>query len=406
MLRNHDIACQFLKELWVTVRSGKVCKGPNPSEDTSKNKMATKTARWLAKEINKHRHDATFEFLTSLPSCKNMDGIQVDRRNGANGNSNTFDPSFLRKFMTQKNKCPGRSKAAVVIPREKDLVFFWKKNNEVKAGNHSIGCYPYPFPMNGFQVSMKKRWFQKPSKASSLEPSTAPSQLIDLLLEQAKTKMFIHQVVRVLNNQRSASDQKLIVPEAVENQEWIYREISIEMKKKLPSNAITEHLFLWLSLAVCKISVITGALRYHEDVSSGNDDSKYHCFWEPKTLIKIPSRSGKDGTTCLPLGRGGGGAGNFVMAIVDHSFSRDAMDWIIAQINAGRAPDRPLNGFLLILRLLRQQRRNEEEEREQGQCSRQAVEMPEEERQSWLSHARRYLNNKARDKRRGNKRKR
>ena len=67
------------------------------------------------------------------------------------------------------------------------------------------------------------------------------------------------------------------------------------------------------------------------------------------------------------------------------------MDWIIAQINAGRAPDRPLNGFLLILRLLRQQRRNEEEEREQGQCSRQAVEMPEEDRQSWLSHASRYL---------------
>ena len=55
------------------------------------------TARWLAKEINKHCHDATFEFLTSQPSCKNMDGIQVDRRNGANGNSNTFDPSFFEE---------------------------------------------------------------------------------------------------------------------------------------------------------------------------------------------------------------------------------------------------------------------------------------------------------------------
>ena len=353
------------------------------------------TARWLGNDIAPHCHDATFEFLTSLPSCKRWGGIQVDRRNGANGNRNTFDPSSLKKFMTQKNKCPGKSKTSVVIPREKDFVFFWKKNKEAKAGNHSIGCFAYPFPMNGFQVSIEERWFQ--------EPNTVPPQMIDLLLEQAETKMLVHLVVKELNNQRNTRHERTIVSTTVENQECIYGEIIDVMQEKLPPKAVTEHMFLWLSIAVCKISVITGALRYHEDVASRKDKSEYHCFWEPKTLIKIPSRSGKDGTTSLPLGRGGGGPGNFVMAIVDHSFTRDALVWITDQIRRGLAPDQSVDSFLLILRLLWRQRRQEEEQRQGGQCSRhnrrQGPELPENQRQVWGPHARRFLNNRDREKR-------
>ena len=102
---------------------------------------------------------------------------------------------------------------------------------------------------------------------------------------------------------------------------------------------------------------------------------------------QIPSRSGKDGTTSLPLGRGGGGPGNFVMAIVDHSFTRDALVWITDQIRRGLAPDQSVDGFLLILRLLWRQRRQEEEQRQGGQCSRhnprQVPELPENQRQVW-----------------------
>ena len=118
---------------------------------------------------------------------------------------------------------------------------------------------------------------------------------------------------------------------------------------------------------------------------------------------QIPSRSGKDGTTSLPLGRGGGGPGNFVMAIVDHSFTRDALVWITDQIRRGLAPDQSVDGFLLILRLLWRQRRQEEEQRQGGQCSRhnrrQVPELPENQRQVWGPHARRFLNNRDREKR-------
>ena len=365
------------------------------------------TARWLRKEIPKLCHDSTYTFLKGHTSYKRWDGLQVDRRNGANGNIMTYDPSSLKKFMLKKNKCPGQSKAAVIIPSEMGLQFFWKKEKKKKKKKkeNAIGNYSYPFPLGGFQVSMEKSWFQNQSS------TTFP--LINLLMEQAKVKLFVHKVVQKMNCQRSAKHERLIVSMAVKNQDDIYKLIGNEMKhldKGQGEDDDNESLFLLISIAVCNISIITGALRYHEDVPSGTDNSKYGCFWEPKTLIKIPMLSGKRETS-LPLGRGGAGIGNFVMAIVDHSFSRAALDWIIDQIRRGRAPDRPLNGFLLVLRRLRQQQRQQEEERRQGQCSgpnhRQAPELPENLREAWGSLARQYLNNLSRNqRRRSNKRRR
>ena len=375
-----------------------------PRSRSSKADYHILTARWLGRKIPELCHDSIYQFLKGHPNYKSRNGIQVDRCNGANGNIRTYDRTSLKKFMLIKNKCPGETKAAVIIPSEMGLKVFWKKEEEEnvkkkkkKKNKSAIGNYTYPFPLGGFQVSMEKGWLEKESATS----------LLDLMMEQAKAKLFVHKVVQEMNCQRSANYERLIVSQAVKNQEDIYKQIRNAMKhpkKGLGEDADNEYLFLLISIAVCKISVITGALRYHEDVASRSDDSKYHCFWEPKTLIKIPSLSGKDGTTSLPLGRGGAGIGNFVMAIVDHSFSREALDWIIDQIRRGRAPDRPLNGFLLVLRRLRQQQRQQEEERRQGQCSgpnhRQAPELPENLREAWGSLARQYLNNLSRNQRR------
>ena len=251
-------------------------------------------------------------------------GISLDRKGGSNGTADSLELKHFLKLLKLPGGTPRQSRGVIYVVSGKTIhVFYIATNLTERTGKH----YAYPMPVPAGQIGVKKCWFEK-----STMDDTHMEKLIEVLQLQAESKVCVHGKIKELNRRlqedggwaglvsqvsnkvRDFHNQRLLVTEAIAVQDKTNRILSDTIHKN------QERLSLWFLTVSAKLSLVECPLMFHQDKTRKHPDmSTAESFLEPKTLHLAPCKSSNIPTD-PPLGRGGAGCGQYVYALLDHSF--------------------------------------------------------------------------------------
>ena len=245
------------------------------------------------------------------------------RKGGSNGTIENLDVEKLFKALSRPGLSPRQSHASMWILRKKEIVLLYMGCISEARELHG---FTYAYPKHEGQVTLSKKFLNSTSTGifHLFKISAVIKYLTPYLIQSLNSKIREHRGFHSLSS--SISNKKLkqlglsfVDRNAAITQDLVNRigERAVEMKV---DNGKYKDIWHFLLLH-CSVTCIADAVDLHIDKPKKNAFMpENEGFVETRILVAIDFLSTGDRDD-PPLGRGGGGPGVYVIALIDHQDS-------------------------------------------------------------------------------------
>ena len=289
--------------------------GENPEKESDLFLLNCRWLRYNYPKLNLSDQKHLWSKVGSKMDCR--------RKGGSNGTIENLDVEKLFKALSRPGLSPRQSHASMWILREKTMVLLYMGCISEARDLHG---FTYSYPKKEGQVSLSKTFLENaPTKVFNLlRISAVIKYLTPYLIQSLNYKIVEHRGFDFVSHDRKHKNISKLGLSFVDRNVAITQDLVNRVGERAVETRVNNGNYkdIWQFLLMhCSVTCIADAVDVHIDKPKKNGFMPGNeGFVETRVLVAIDFLSAGDRAD-PPMGRGGGGPGVYVIALIDHQDS-------------------------------------------------------------------------------------